>query len=632
MNPLHWLAQPEFASLAAALLHFLWQGALIAVLLAAGKRLCRIERAAQRYACSLAALLAMALCPVVTYFAAAPAWQPPQALTISEQQGGAFAGGITTTTWPTLEALAHSAQPYLLALWLAGVCTLGLRLAGGFVGAWRVSQRRLPLPLALAGRVEQLGKRLRIDALPRVFLSRHVSEALAVGFWRPVVLVPTAWVTEMPLEVLEAVIAHELAHLRRFDLWVNLLQRVVETLFFYHPAVWWVSQQLRQEREMCCDELAVGATGARLAYVEALELVARERLAGVRPALAAGIRGETNMKLLARVRNVLSGAGEKSGSLWPAGLLALLLPLAMWGMTWGIFSPTPAAAVADDRDDDDDGRDDDDGDDGDDEVEKKKKRDREDGDEKEGTADKERSEGKIRKDGDQPRKEGERRDGDEPKKGPRDGEVRKEGPRDGDQPRKEGKRRDGDEPKKKAPREGDAPKKAPREGGEVRKDPVKKEIRKEQPEGETPRKKIVREGDAPRKEAGEAESKLEALVKELRAENEKLRAELRELRGDKAARPESGKQTLRDKEGEEREELIDKFGEIIDEKRDEERAAIEKKLQAVAEQKERAAREAAEAKERAAIKEREAAERKEREIERRRDEDRARADKEQVRK
>ncbi|MEX2025772.1 MAG: M56 family metallopeptidase, partial [Pirellulaceae bacterium] len=429
------------------------------------------------------------------------------------------------------------AQPYLLALWLAGVCVLGLRLAGGLVGVWRVSQRRLPLPLTLAERVERLGKRLRIDALPRVFLSRHISEALAVGFWRPVVLVPAAWVTEMPLEVLEAVIAHELAHLRRLDLWVNLLQRVVETLFFYHPAVWWVSRQLREEREMCCDELAVGATGARLAYVEALELIARERLAGVRPALAAGIRGESNMKLLARLRNVLRGAGDESGSLWPAGLLALLLPLAMWGMTWGLFNPTPAAAVADDRDDDDDDDDDDRHAGDDDKVEKK--RDREDGDEKEGAADKERGERKIRKEGDQPRKEGERRDGDEPKKGPRDG----------DQPRKEGERRDGDDPKKKAPRDGDAPKKPPREGEDVRKDPVKKEIRKDQPDGEAPRKKVVKEGDAPRKEdpkaarkkEGEGESKLEALVKELRSENDKLRAELRELRGEKVVKPGSEK-------------------------------------------------------------------------------------------
>ena len=100
-------------------------------------------------------------------------------------------------------------------------------------------------------------------------------------------------IAEMPPQLLEAVIAHELAHLRRCDLWVNLLQRLVESVLFYHPAVWWLSSRLRRERELCCDALAVAATGERLAYAEALQLTAEltARLASVdgRPALAAGL-------------------------------------------------------------------------------------------------------------------------------------------------------------------------------------------------------------------------------------------------------------------------------------------------------------------------------------------------------
>jgi beta-lactamase regulating signal transducer with metallopeptidase domain len=685
MNLLHWLARPEFASLAAALLHFVWQGALIAFLLAAGKRLWRIERPAQRYACSLIALLAMIICPAVTYFAAAPAWQKSQSQSAGEFDGlmpgiataESFGTDLRTTHWPSIETLARAARPYLLGLWLVGVCVLGTRLAGGLVGVWLYQRRRLPLPAELAGRVERLGKSLGMETLSRVFLSRHIGEALALGFWRPVVLVPAVWVTEMPLEALEAIIAHELAHLRRFDLWVNLLQRVVETLFFYHPAVWWVSRQLGQEREMCCDELAVGATGARVAYVKALELVARERLAGVRPALAAGIRGESNMKLLARVRNVLGGANEDSGSLWPAGVLALLLPLAMWAVTWGICSPAPAAVVADegqdddddrdekrgsevgrdnrDRDDDDDGDDDDgdgddddDGDGDDDDDERERKSDRKDGDrERKGDEESDRDDDsrerkEVRKDGDQPRREGERRDGDEPKKGPRDGEQPKKGPRDGEAPKKGQRDDDGD------------------------KDPVKKEIRKDRPDGEAPKKKIVKEGDAPRKEdpkaqyrrEGDGAAKLEAMIKELRAENEKLRAELRELKGEKVVKPGSDKE-VGDKKEAVRDELIRKFGDAgeraaIEKKRrfaaDEElRAAIEKKKQFAADQDEKAAIEkkklfAAEQNEKAAIekkkqfaaeqneKERDAAARKEREFDRRREEERDRADKEQEKK
>ena len=104
-----------------------------------------------------------------------------------------------------------------------------------------------------------------------VFISPTILQAMAVGYLRPMVLLPAAMVTQMQPEMLEAVIAHELAHIRRFDLWINLGQRVAETLLFYHPAVWWLSICLRSERELCCDELAVKATGRRLAYASTLE-------------------------------------------------------------------------------------------------------------------------------------------------------------------------------------------------------------------------------------------------------------------------------------------------------------------------------------------------------------------------
>src|SRR5439155_10707354 len=132
-------------------------------------------------------------------------------------------------------------------------------------------------------------------------------------------------------------------HLRRRDLWVNLLQRMVETLLFYHPAVWWLSRRLRIERELCADELAIDATGKRLEYARTLEQIASERRADIRPALAAFLRGETDMRLLERVRNVLGQPSAERTRLWPAGLLALALPLGLW-----IASAINGPAVADD--------------------------------------------------------------------------------------------------------------------------------------------------------------------------------------------------------------------------------------------------------------------------------------------
>ena len=165
---------------------------------------------------------------------------------------------------------------------------------------------------------------------PRLVVARHVRQALAVGFFRPVILLPAAWLSELPPNVVEAVLAHELAHIRRYDLWVNLLQRVIEALLFFHPAVWWISKQIRADREMCCDELAVGVTEQRLAYASALEVVALRTVREPAFSLATGIGGR-KMQLLNRVRNVLGlPPTSPAGAWWPAGVVALAAPCLVW--------------------------------------------------------------------------------------------------------------------------------------------------------------------------------------------------------------------------------------------------------------------------------------------------------------
>jgi hypothetical protein len=184
-------------------------------------------------------------------------------------------------------------------------------------------------------------------AAGRVFASARAREVIAVGFWRPVVLLPLAWLTAFPPDVLEAAIAHEMAHIRRWDLWAGLIQRLVETLLFYHPAVWWVSRRVNLAREMCCDEMAAGAIGDRLSYVNALDQVAR-RLVSPPPLLAAAMIGEPRMKLLSRVRYVLglNPARERAG-MWPVGVAAALLPAAIWAASLGAMSSAAPTARAD---------------------------------------------------------------------------------------------------------------------------------------------------------------------------------------------------------------------------------------------------------------------------------------------
>lgn len=471
------LAHPAARLLTLALLHFLWQGLAIGVLLVAVVELCGIRRTTTRYALSLAALCAMLLCPLATL-----AWLSLPGDAVAP----VFAADVELLTpeFTTSAGWLETLQPVALAIWLAGVCVFGGRLLAGAVGLSRLRRGRQPLPLDLASLVERLGRRMKMEALPLVFISRQVTEAMAVGLLRPLVLIPAAWVSEMPLDLLEAVIAHELAHLRRRDLWVNLLQRLAETVLFYHPAIWWLSRRLRTERELCADELAVAATGRRLEYAQALEQVAHRRQAEIRPALAAFMRGEKNMRVLERVRNVLGLAGGQRSRLWPVGIVALALPVALWAAAVGL-----RVATADEPKD------------GEKKVEAKFFG-------KDGEVKKEVArEGEVKKEG--------ARDGAVKKEGPRDGEVKKEGARDGEVKK---------EVKKEVARDGEVKK-------EVARDIDVKKDGDRVPNNRTPVDRQAA-GTANAREAATIE-KLMATVNRLSQQVERLQAEVTALRSGK---------------------------------------------------------------------------------------------------
>jgi outer membrane protein TolC len=151
------------------------------------------------------------------------------------------------------------------------------------------------------------------------------------------VLLPASWISELPSEVLEAVIAHELAHLRRWDLPINFTQRVVETLLFFHPAVWWCSRRLRIEREMCCDELAQAAIGNRVVYAKALAYLAHQQCSSIEPLLAAGIGGK-KMVLLERICNVLGVVRGRHGRLYgpSCALFGAVVASLVWIAVFGL--------------------------------------------------------------------------------------------------------------------------------------------------------------------------------------------------------------------------------------------------------------------------------------------------------
>lgn len=240
-----------------ALLHFLWQGAVIGLVAAVLLQALRNARPQARYAIACLALLACALAPIaevarqlaMTGDGVTPSVAMPAAST---------APVVATATAALADWRVDDALPWIVALWSIGACMLSLRMA---MGVWWI-QRLCASPQGPA----QAAWQARLDAMAIHFglrgpialrLVDSLGSPASVGWWRPVVLLPTALLTRMPVDLIEALLAHELAHIRRHDYLVNLLQGAVEAMLFYHPVTWWLSRQIRIEREHIADQLAV---------------------------------------------------------------------------------------------------------------------------------------------------------------------------------------------------------------------------------------------------------------------------------------------------------------------------------------------------------------------------------------
>ncbi len=374
MLPQHFLSESTVHALAEVVLHFLWQGALLGLAAACLLHVSPLRTAQARYAFFCGLLMLLALCPLVTWSGIRSA--PAAVVDVSEASAGEPTGGASiadagevtaeasATNVVAVQPNAERSQPALpnrprpdsrlrvagswladqrsliVTAWVAGVCLMAARLLAGAFGVCALARRSRPVPAEAAPLVERLSRQLKCRVPPAVRMAERISQAMAVGIFKPMVLLPAAWVSELPSDVLEAVIAHELAHLRRLDLPINLLQRVVETLLFFHPAVWWCSRRLRIEREMCCDELAQAALGNRLVYAKALAYLAHQQRASMEMLLATGIGGP-KMVLLERIRNVLGMTPGRHGRMY--GTSCALIGAALASLVWLTVIGLPAA-------------------------------------------------------------------------------------------------------------------------------------------------------------------------------------------------------------------------------------------------------------------------------------------------
>jgi len=346
------VGHPLAVRLSMTLLHFVWQGAALAAAAAVLLAALRKASPATRYLALLGVLAAMALCPVVTFALAgrAPVAPPPAvqvtaplrtegspSLPVAERAPlapGAFPGQSQSRAaesqpqgpWTVgLREWAGERLPWVSALWLAGVAVLSLRLLVRWWGLREVGKGLQAVEPQWQELLASLWRQVGMSRPVRVVASAAARVPMVLGWLRPVIVLPASALTGLTAEQLAALLGHELAHLRRHDQWVNFAQTLIELLLFYHPAVWWVSERIRAEREHCCDDAAVGLCGSPAAYLRALAWVEEHRGQQLRPAISA-----SGPPLLGRIRR-LAGypAPAEIRPAWLAAVLALAMALAV---------------------------------------------------------------------------------------------------------------------------------------------------------------------------------------------------------------------------------------------------------------------------------------------------------------
>jgi beta-lactamase regulating signal transducer with metallopeptidase domain len=220
---------------------------------------------------------------------------------------------------------------FVVTAWLVGVVIGGAYIGLGTRAAHRLRSESDQVPEPIRARARALARRLRVKKSPAVLVHPRIDEPCLTGLFRPAILLPARWLASTHADLLDAILAHELAHERRLDLLVNLGQRLMESLLFFHPAVHWLSRSLRRQREFCTDRLAVRVTRNPLAMAIALESVARLRLSSKAPRLAGTALGGETTSLLSRIQELIGMKPSRPrGQFWPffaipvAGLIAVI--------------------------------------------------------------------------------------------------------------------------------------------------------------------------------------------------------------------------------------------------------------------------------------------------------------------
>jgi beta-lactamase regulating signal transducer with metallopeptidase domain len=330
MGAMSWFSGTEMIALGWTLLHFCWQGVAVAIAFALVDRMTRRRQASTRYFVALTAFALMPLSVIFTFanqmrstpenpnMLISHSFTNASALKTSlKSEVSAFIVPVSEERKARITASTEKLLPWVDGVWMLGVLLLATRSLGGWFHLQSLRKRaRWAVPAQVQDAFHRICNKLLMAGEVSLRVSNEVLSPMAMGVWRKTVILPVSIMMRVPLEELEAILAHELAHIKRWDYVTNLVQTAVESVLFFHPAVWWISRIVRERREVCCDDIAVRSCADAVLYARALLRLEEQRSRQSQLAVAlAGSKGS----LLRRVSRVL-GEGMAMESRMTSGV------------------------------------------------------------------------------------------------------------------------------------------------------------------------------------------------------------------------------------------------------------------------------------------------------------------------
>jgi len=311
----NFLSNKLIGTLAQTIIHSLWQGLFIALICWIILFFVKKENAQTRYMVNIAGVVSVFVLSVISFLSL---YNPASNGTITYNNDlintviNSPVNLNTNISGTSIISFANNLFPFISLVWIFGAVFFFFKFSAGLLYNHQLKYFGLTeVSHAWNRRLERLGNKIINNKIIKIYESALIKVPTVVGHLKPVILFPVGALSGIPVKQVEAIMAHELAHIKRYDYLINLIQSIMEILFFYHPAVWWMNSKANTEREKCCDDIAMKVTGDRLIYAKALSNIEEASHGNLK--LSPAFSGKKD-KLLDRIQRLYNKSYEKVGS------------------------------------------------------------------------------------------------------------------------------------------------------------------------------------------------------------------------------------------------------------------------------------------------------------------------------